>query len=86
MEYHDWQGLPGLSEYEMVRSYASWVCAKCGATIGGNETACKPMPDTLVGTDQIPQLKHLPTVLDSDGDPVPMLSCDEVQVCIVMMS
>jgi hypothetical protein len=50
------------------------------------ETACKPMPHTQVGTEQVPALKHLPIILDGNGDPDPMLSCDEVQVAIVMES
>ncbi len=76
---HDWQ-----STYEVL--YPDYTCSKCGAVITGRETACKPMDDTRVGTDQVPELRHLPVVLDGNGDPVPMLSCEEVSMAIVMMS
>ena len=75
MTDHDWQHQPH-----------GWVCPRCTAIITHMETACKPMPHTQVGTEQVPALKHLPIILDGNGDPDPMLSCDEVQVAIVMES
>ena len=72
---HDWQFYAG-----------GWTCSKCNAHISGRETAVRPASDTRVGTDQVPALKHLPIILDGDGDPVPMLSCEEVPVAIVMES
>jgi hypothetical protein len=81
---HDWRnhGLSGSARYV---PYPDYACSKCGAVITGRETACKPAPGTCVGTDQIPDLQHLPLFRDEDGEPT-MLTCDEVQVFLVMES
>ena len=71
---HDW-----IYQYE-------WACKNCGAHVSNRETAIRPSPETRVGVNQVPGLRHLPIILDGNGDPVVLLSCDEVPVAIVMES